>query len=37
MHAAFRPTDSMLIAINQKKMHVGGIYCALAKASDYNP
>ena len=28
--AAFRPTDSVLKCINQK-MHVGGIFCVLAK------
>jgi hypothetical protein len=32
-NAAFKPTNSVLIPINQK-MHVGGIFCDLAKAFD---
>jgi hypothetical protein len=33
-NAAFKQTDSVLKSINQK-MHVGGIFCDLAKAFDY--
>jgi hypothetical protein len=32
-NATFRPTDSVFTSINQK-MHVGGIFCDLAKAFD---
>jgi hypothetical protein len=32
-NAAFRRTDSVLKSLNQK-MHVGGIFCDLAKAFD---
>jgi hypothetical protein len=32
-NAAFKVTDNVLKAINQK-MHVGGIFCDLAKAFD---
>jgi hypothetical protein len=31
--AALKPTDNMLKSINQK-MHVGGIFCDLAKSFD---
>jgi nitrogenase subunit NifH len=33
-YAAFKLTHSVLKPTNQKKMHVGGIFCDLAKASD---
>jgi hypothetical protein len=33
-NATFRLTDSVFTSINQK-MHVGGIFCDLAKAFDY--
>jgi hypothetical protein len=33
-NVAFRPTDSVFKSLNQK-IHVGGIFCDLAKAFDY--
>jgi hypothetical protein len=32
---AYKLKDNVLKSINQKQMHVGGIFCDLAKAFDY--